>query len=185
MRIISGKAKGHPIVAPKGFDTRPTTDRVREAIFNIIQMHISGAEVLDLFAGTGALGIEALSRGAKKAFFVEKSLPALKCIEKNLLTTKLKDFAYILNSDAFFYLTNCKEKFDLIFLDPPYGHNLVERALEIISQRSILNSKAIIIAETSKSDNLPVSLKNIECYRQVRYGDTMIWFYYLAKGEEE
>lgn len=185
MRIIAGIAKGHLLKAPKGFITRPTTDRIREALFNILYSRVLDAEVLDLFAGTGALGIEALSRGAARADFVERCLPAFKCIKHNLAKTKLQTFARVIYGDAFSFLNKCALAYDLIFIDPPYQQNLAEQALQIVAQNAILKPDGIAIAETGKAENLPEQIGELRCVRQVRYGDTLLWFYHLAKEEEK
>ena len=121
MRVISGKARGVQLKTPDGMTTRPTADRVKEALFSIIQFDIPTAKVLDLFGGTGQLGIEALSRGAKSAVFVDAGEPACRLIKENLRRTKLEADATVIRSDYLAYLKRCKEKFDIIFLDPPFA----------------------------------------------------------------
>ena len=128
MRVISGTAKGVSLKTPDGLSTRPTADRVKEALFSIIQFEIPGAKVLDLFGGSGQLGIEALSRGCKSAVFVDHSPVACKLIEENLKRTKLQEQGRVVRSDYLSYLKNCKEKYDIIVLDPPYAEKFLENA---------------------------------------------------------
>ena len=121
MRVITGKARGVTLKTPEGMRTRPTTDRVKEALFSIIQFELPGAKVLDLFGGTGQLGIEALSRGAKSAVFVDEREDACRLIKENLRRTKLEQDAQVVRSDYLAYLSRCREKFNIILLDPPYA----------------------------------------------------------------
>ena len=128
MRVITGSARGRRLKEIQGLETRPTTDRVKEALFSVIQFDIEGRRVLDLFAGTGQLGIEALSRGADSAVFVEQRKDALQAVRENLETCGLSDRARVVSGDAMSYLKS-GEKFDLIFLDSPYASGLLEQAL--------------------------------------------------------
>ena len=130
MRVISGSARGRRLGELKGMETRPTTDKVKESLFNIIQFDIEGRRVLDLFGGTGQLGIEALSRGAEHCTFVDQRRDAAALIKENLKATELSDRSRVVQGDSLAFLQSCREKFDLIFLDPPYQEDLLERALE-------------------------------------------------------
>lgn len=130
MRVITGTARGRRLKEPQGMDIRPTTDKVKESMFSILQFDIEGRRVLDLFGGTGQLGIEALSRGASEVVFVDKSAAALKLIRENLELCGLSDRARVRNGDSLAYLRS-GEKFDLVFLDPPYDTGLLEQALQI------------------------------------------------------
>ena len=121
MRVITGKARGVQLKTPDGMLTRPTTDRVKEALFSIIQFELPGARVLDLFGGTGQLGIEAISRGAKEAVFVDAREDACKLIRENLKRTKMEQAGKVIRSDYLDYLKRCRETFDIILLDPPYA----------------------------------------------------------------
>ena len=143
MRVITGKARGVQLKTPDGMTTRPTADRVKEALFSIIQFEIPGAKVLDLFGGTGQLGIEALSRGAKSAIFVDAGEPACKLIRENLRRTKLEADAKVIRSDYLEYLKRCRENFNIIFLDPPYAEVFLENALNCIGEIDILQSGGI------------------------------------------
>lgn len=147
MRVITGRARGVVLKTPDGMDTRPTADRVKEAMFSIIQFDIPGARVLDLFAGTGQLGIEALSRDAKSAVFVDQRQEACRLIRENLMRTKLESDARIICSDYIDFLKKCTESFDIILLDPPYKEKFLENALKIITEIDILQSGGIIVTE--------------------------------------
>ena len=167
MRVITGEARGRRLREPANMDIRPTTDLVKESLFNIIQFDLEGRRILDLFAGTGQLGIEALSRGAKSAVFVDESNDAIKIIRANLEHCKLS--GETVRENALTYLTHCG-KFDLIFLDPPYAGGLLDKALQKIIQFDILADGGIIICETDiKTTVLPLS----EPYfagREYKYG---------------
>ena len=145
MRIITGTARGKRLKTPEGLLTRPTSDRVKEGIFNIIQFDIEGRRILDLFAGTGQLGIEALSRGASTAVFVEQRRDAATLVRDNLKITDFTDRGRIVNGDAAGFLSSAREKFDIIFVDPPYAANLWESTLSAISKFDILSNHGIII----------------------------------------
>ena len=147
MRVITGKARGVLLKTPEGMLTRPTSDRVKEALFSIVNFDLPGANVLDLFAGTGQLGIEALSRGAKRAVFVDAREDACKIVRENLRRTKLENEAKVVRSDYLDYLRRCKEKYDIILLDPPYAEVFLENALKCITEIDILQSGGIIVTE--------------------------------------
>lgn len=152
MRVIAGKARRHNLVSPSGLDVRPTTDRTKETLFNMVNMSIYDSNFLDLFSGSGAIGIEALSRGAKKAVFVENSSDALKCIEENLESTKLRELAWIYKMDiikAINKLNNNKETFDIIFMDPPYNKGWESQIISLIEQNGLLNEDGMIVCESS------------------------------------
>lgn len=179
MRIISGVAKGHKLSAPRGNDFRPTTDRVKENIFNILGSRIQGASVLDLFAGSGALGIEALSRGAKEATFVDSRQAAVRAVQKNLKTTELDGFATVLKYDAAAALDSFKaagKRFDLIFLDPPYKIDAAELQNIFSCLLNCLVSGALVVLEHGRelSESPNDLLKLIDSRR---YGGTFIFFY--------
>ena len=144
MRVISGKSRGKKLISLDGDNTRPTLDRVKEALFNIIQFQVQDAVVLDLFAGTGALGIEALSRGAKEAIFCDKVPEAVKVIKQNVINTNNLDKAIIINKDYKNALENVSKqnkKFDIIFLDPPYKTNLAIESLQKIIMSNLLTKR--------------------------------------------
>lgn len=151
MRVIAGKARRLLLDTPKGLATRPTTDRIKETLFNIINQDLPGAAFLDLFAGSGAIGIEALSRGAKSAVFVERDRAALSCIAANLERTKLAGDAKILPMEVMGALTYLKntEPFDIIFMDPPYQENWVEKVLTALADSTACSQDTLVIFETA------------------------------------
>ena len=177
MRVISGKARGVSLMTPKGELTRPTADRVKEALFSIIQFDLPGAKVLDLFGGTGQLGIEALSRGAKQAVFVDAREDACRLIKENLKRTKLESDANVIRSDYLQYLNRCREKFDIIILDPPYAEVFLENALKVITEIDILQSGGIIIAERPLGKDLPLDFEGYTRSKDYKYGRTLITIY--------
>ena len=177
MRVITGKARGVQLKTPDGMTTRPTADRVKEACFSIIQFEIPGARVLDLFGGTGQLGIEALSRGAKSAVFVDAGEPACKLIRENLRRTKLEADAKVVRSDYLEYLKRCRESFDIIFLDPPYAEVFLENALNCIGEIDILQSGGIIVTERPLGKDLTVELPGFERSKDYKYGKTVLAIY--------
>ncbi len=178
MRVITGTARGRRLNELKGNETRPTTDKVKESIFNIIQFDIEGRHVLDLFAGTGQLGIECLSRGAERATFVDARSDAVRLIRENLKVTELADRATVLTADYATMLSAAKEKYDLIFLDPPYETKLLDRSLELISQFDILREHGIIVCESPQDKTLPELSEPYSKYREYRYGKIKITVYH-------
>ena len=164
MRVITGSARGRRLKELEGLETRPTTGKVKEALFSVIQFDIEGRRVLDLFAGTGQLGIEALSRGAECAVFVERRRDALQVIRENLEACGMTDKARVVNGDAMSYLKS-GEKFDLIFLDPPYASGLLEQALEEIVRFDICRRHGIIVAESAADKVLPPLSAPLEVHR--------------------
>ena len=177
MRVVSGKARGAILMAPDGMKTRPTADRVKEAMFSIIQFDVPGAKILDLFGGTGQLGIEGLSRGASKAVFVDESNIACSVIKENLRKTCFVDQASVIRSDYATYLRSCKEKYDIILLDPPYAEVFLENALNIISEIDILQSGGIIVAERSLDKRLDIDLSGFVRSKDYKYGNTLLTLY--------
>ncbi|MBP5426727.1 MAG: 16S rRNA (guanine(966)-N(2))-methyltransferase RsmD [Clostridiales bacterium] len=187
MRVIAGEAKGHKLVTLKGDTTRPTMDKVKGAIFNMIAPYMYDASVLDLFAGSGALGIEALSRGAKNAVFVDKSRSSVDIIKKNLNHTKLIDKATILNGDVVEIVSRAElgnPHFDIIFMDPPYNKKFAQKVLIFLESNGILKDSGIIIVEHSKDDELPMQIGRLRMTRSKQYGITIISFYQYIKEEE-
>lgn len=170
MRVITGTARGRKLKELPGMDTRPTTDKVKESLFNIIQFEIEGRKVLDLFGGTGQLGIEALSRGADHCTFVDLRREASALIKENLKFTGLNDQAHVVQGDSLAFLSSCKEKFDVIFLDPPYQTDLLDRALELVTKIDILSEHGIIVCETTAQRQLPQMEAPYEWGREYRYG---------------
>ena len=177
MRVITGKARGVQLKTPEGMDTRPTTDRVKEALFSIINFDIPGAKVLDLFGGTGQLGIEALSRGASSAVFVDAREESCRLIRENLRRTKLEKEAKVVRSDYLAYLNRTTEQFDIILLDPPYAEVFLENALKRIAEIDILHSGGIIVAERPLGKELPWEFDGFQRSRDYKYGKILLTIY--------
>ena len=182
MRVISGSARGRRLLSLEGLDTRPTTDRVKESVFNIIMPYIRGAQVLDLFAGSGAMGIEALSRGAKSALFAENNSAACEVIQKNLTDTKLSQNAALYRGDALSFLKSTKEKFSLVFLDPPYDGGFYLPVLTEIAEREILAPEGVLVLEKRADAHIEVP-SGYEVIKDRKYGKTAILVLTYQKGE--
>lgn len=181
MRVITGTAKGKRLVTPEGRDiTRPTGEKVKEGIFSSIQFLIEGADVLDLFAGSGQLGIEALSRGAKSAVFVDSAKIAQKCITENLKNCGFTDIAKLKTGDALMYLSSAFEKFDIAFLDPPYAAEQLPVVLPAVSK--VMRPGGIVLCETAKSIDLPEETGKLVKAKEYRYGSTKVLMY--KRGED-
>ena len=175
MRVITGSAKGKRLKPLPSMDVRPTTDRVKEAVFSAIQFDIEGRVFLDLFAGSGQMGIEALSRGAKFAYFVDSSPEAIKVCTENVVSTGFKDSSLIVRRDADAFLSTISEKFDIAFLDPPYKAGLlVSSALKVAS---CMKNSGIIICEHPSDETLPEVLGEFKTYRTYKYGKICISIY--------
>ena len=177
MRVITGKARGVLLKTPEGMLTRPTSDRVKEALFSIVNFDLPGANVLDLFAGTGQLGIEALSRGAKHAVFVDAREDACKIVRENLRRTKLENEAKVVRGDYLDYLRRCKEKYDIILLDPPYAEVFLENALKCITEIDILQSGGIIVTERPVDKELSLVFEGYTRSKDYKYGNTLLTLY--------
>ena len=175
MRVISGKARGVSLKTPDGMQTRPTADRVKEAMFSIIQFDLPQTRVLDLFGGTGQLGIEALSRGAASAVFVDESEKACALIRENLKRTKLT--GQVIRSDYMNFLKNTKEKFDIVLLDPPYAEVFLENSLKMITEIDILQSSGIIVTERPLEKALLLDFPGFSRSRDYKYGNTLVTLY--------
>lgn len=177
MRVITGTARGRNLQTLEGEDVRPTSDRVKEAVFSIIQFEIEGRRVLDLFAGSGQLGIEALSRGAEKAVFVDANAQAISVIRQNLQKCGFEKNAIVLNTDSFMYLTSGarSDVFDIAFLDPPYRMGLVEKALPLVAEH--MSAGGAILCETPMDEELPEETGNFRIAKTYRYGKIKITLY--------
>ena len=180
MRVITGKARGIQLKTPDGMQTRPTADRVKEALFSIINFDVPGAKVLDLFGGTGQLGIEALSRGATAATFVDAREESCKLIRENLKRTKLEQDAKVVRSDYLDYLSRCREQYDIIFLDPPYAEVFLENAIKRITEIDILHSNGIIVAERPLGKELPWEFEGFTRSKDYKYGKVLLTIYRKA-----
>ena len=177
MRVISGTSRGTTLKTPDGIVTRPTTDRVKEAMFSIIQFDLPGSRILDLFGGTGQLGIEALSRGAKEAVFVDSREDACRLIRENVKRTHFENAATIVRADYEQYLKRCNRKFDIILLDPPYLEVFLENSLKIISEIDILQSSGIIVTERPAEKCILEDLPGFSASKDYKYGNTIIRLY--------
>ena len=180
MRVITGKARGVQLKTPEGMLTRPTADRVKEALFSIINFDIPGARVLDLFGGTGQLGIEALSRGAESAVFVDAREESCRLIRENLKRTKLEKDAKVIRSDYLDYLSRCREQYNIIFLDPPYAEVFLENAIKRITEIDILQSDGIIVAERPLGKELPWEFEGYTRSKDYKYGKVLLTIYRKA-----
>ena len=174
LRVISGSVRGKKLISPADDSIRPTLDRVKESIFNMISFSVPEARVLDLFAGSGALGIEALSRGAEKTVFVDKNSDSLKIVKENLALTSLAEGSECYLSDFSDFLKNCDEKFDLIFLDPPYADGLLDEALNIIYEKKLLADDGYIVCESDSEPFFSPNESYFQIHRNKRYGRVQI-----------
>ena len=174
MRVIAGKARGVSLKTPDGLATRPTADRVKEALFSIIQFDLPGTAVLDLFGGTGQLGIEALSRGAKSAVFVDEREDACRLIHENLKRAKMEGEGRVVRSDYSAFLCTCREKFNIILLDPPYAEVFLENSLKMITEIDILQSGGIIVAERPVGKDLLWDFPGYTRSKDYKYGKTFL-----------
>jgi 16S rRNA (guanine966-N2)-methyltransferase len=180
MRVTGGTGKGRKLKVPAGSRVRPTSDKVKQALFNILGQKVEGALFLDLFAGTGGIGIEALSRGAGRVVFVVDSRDSLKVIKKNVEQTGFVEHAQIVASKAETFLKKTSEQFDIVFLDPPYSLAL-EPLLKVLAESGILKLDSILIAEHFKKQPSIEHTGNLALYREAQYGDTVLTFYKLPQ----
>lgn len=193
MRVITGSAKGRPLKAIKGREIRPTSDRVKESLFSVLGARVAGASFLDLFAGSGGVGIEALSRGAASCLFVELITAHMRVLEENLTATGLRERAQILRRDARAAALDLGRRglaFDLIFVDPPYGQNLVEAALEAIVSQRLLRPGGWVVCERDRRDPVPEAVPGaadaggLLRFREITFGDTVLSFYQENAGPD-
>lgn len=180
MRIISGRAKGKKILSPLGMETRPTLDRIKESIFDIIQNNIYNSRVLDVFAGTGSLGLEAASRGAKECYLVDKGPETFKLLKQNIVNLKFEDICRCYNMDSYIALNEFAAKktiFDLIFIDPPYLKDMIPPAVKIIDEKNILTRDGLIVTKIDSKEVIFEGTENIILTNYRKYGNTTICFY--------
>ncbi len=175
MRVITGTARGRKLETLAGDEVRPTTDMVKEAVFSIIQFQVQGRAFLDMFAGSGQMGIEALSRGAREATFIDMRRDAVSVIRKNLETTGFEDKAQVVNADALSFVRSGAKKFDVAFVDPPYNKGLAEKALMVLP--FAMNEGGVILCETALDEVLPESAGEFVLDRTYRYGKIKITSY--------
>jgi len=184
LRVISGKVRGLKLDTPKNEDVRPTTDRVKESLFNIINPYIIDSNVLDLFAGTGSLGIECLSRGALSATFVDVSKDSINIVKSNVKKSRFENESTILNIDFKSAIDRLKvqnKKFDIIFMDPPYYKNMFMDALSNIDNSNLLSEDGIIVVEHDTKDKFIDKIGRLEKTREKKYGNTTLTFYKLEE----
>lgn len=182
MRIITGEYRGRRLESPAGYDVRPTSDKVKEAVFNIIMNEVWDATCVDLFAGTGNLGLEALSRGAKKCYFGDNSRESINLIKNNVKMCRAEDKSVIIAGDYSKIIGRINEKVDIFFLDPPYKDGLYENCLEIIDSLDLLSEEGIIVAEHGVRDYVPETVGSLEIIKERKYGKIMVTIY--AKKSE-
>ena len=184
MRVITGKARGMKLKSLEGTELiRPTADAVKEAMFSIVQFDVEDAVVLDLFAGSGQLGIEALSRGAKKAYFVDSSREAIAVIKDNLEHTKMTEDAEVINMPNSAFLRTVREKIDIAFLDPPYGKKLIQRSLPALTE--VMSGDGIIVCEHEADCRLPMEENGFEVSKTYKYGKIALTVYRRKNESEE
>ncbi|MBR4728378.1 MAG: 16S rRNA (guanine(966)-N(2))-methyltransferase RsmD [Clostridia bacterium] len=172
MRVITGSARGMTLKAPEGLSTRPTAEKVKEAVFSALQFEIEGRRVLDLFAGSGQMGIEALSRGAVSAVFVDADKTAVRIIKENLQKTRFAPQATVMQTDAFAYLRMCGQAFDLAFLDPPYAVGLLQKALAAVEP--LIAEGGAVVCEHPADEALPDAVGLLRADRRYHYGKTAV-----------
>ncbi len=182
MRVITGTARGRKLVAPEGMDVRPTGDKVKEAVFSAIQFDIEGSYVLDLFAGSGQMGIEALSRGAEKAVFVDSSKKSVNCVSENIKNTGFVKNSVIVTRDSYDYIRYTSEMFDIIILDPPYRHGHIAKILPLCAEK--LNEGGSIVCEYEKDAPEPVAPDNMILRKVYSYGKINVAIF-IKPSEEE
>lgn len=184
MRVITGWARGCRLDTLPGDDTRPTSEKVKEGLFSAIQFDIEGRRVLDLFAGSGQLGIEALSRGAQSCIFVDRNPAAVQVIRQNLQRARLSQSAQVVGTDALSYLTMPKERFDLVFLDPPYALDLLLPSLQKVAP--LVNDGGFIVCESDDSVTLPDTVDGRFVLKKTyRYGRIRLWVYRYSDDIKE
>lgn len=188
MRIIAGIAKGRKLLSPEGMETRPTLDRVKESIFSIIQNRTSDAIVLDMFAGTGSLGLEAVSRGAKYCYLVDKGKTSYSLLCKNVINFNFQDKCKTFNADTYEVLKDLAKKdvkFNLIFIDPPYAKEMIPPAIEIISSTKALAEDGLIVSKIDSSETIYPGNDIISLIDSRKYGNTTICMYNYKEGRNE
>ena len=180
MRIIAGKARGRKLLPPDTMETRPTLDRVKESMFSIIQNYIPDSVVVDVFAGTGSLGLEAASRGAKEVYLIDKSNTTFPILKQNVENLKFQDFCFPLNSDSYDALKILSKKgkvFDIIFIDPPYCKEMIPKAIEIIKENNLLRKDGIIVTKIDSIEEIYSGYKEIKLIKSKKYGNTTVCIY--------
>lgn len=184
MRIIAGKAKGRKLIPPATMETRPTLDRVKEAMFSMILGYIPDAVAIDVFAGTGSLGLEAASRGAKEVYLVDKSPITFPLLKENVENLKFSDFCFPLNMDSYEALRSLAKKgkiFDLIFIDPPYCKEMIPEAMKIIKENNLLQEDGLIVTKIDSIEEIYEGYEDIKLTKSRKYGNTTVCFYKICE----
>ena len=179
MRIVTGSAKGKKLVSLEGDATRPTSERIKEAIFSSIQFDVEGRRVLDLFAGSGQMGLEAISRGAESAVFIDNSKKSLDVVKHNLAAAKLEDRAKVIETDYLSYVSMTPDRFDIVFMDPPYSTGLLENAIQSVTR--VLTDYAIILCEHPVDQTMPEAIGSFKHYKMYRFGKLAFTIYRPAE----
>ncbi|WP_294371625.1 16S rRNA (guanine(966)-N(2))-methyltransferase RsmD [uncultured Clostridium sp.] len=180
MRIIAGKARGHKLISPATMETRPTLDRVKEAMFSSIQLYIPEGIVVDVFAGTGSLGLEAASRGAKEVYLFDKSETTFPLLKENVKNLKFEDFCFPIKTDAYLGLKKLADKgkkFDIIFIDPPYCREMIPEAMKIVKENGLLNKDGIIVTKIDSIEEIYEGYEDIRILKSKKYGNTTVCYY--------
>lgn len=185
MRVITGEYKGRKLEAPEDYNVRPTTDKVKEAIFDIIMNDVYGSVCMDLFAGSGSLGIEALSRGADKCYFCDSDRNSIRLIKKNIAIVGAKEKSVVIAGDYKKALRRADEKIDVFFIDPPYESGLYETCISQIDILDLLSDDGIIITEHDTRFAMPDSVGNIVKVKERKYGRTMLTLYSKQSGDKQ
>lgn len=175
MRVITGSARGRRLKTLEGLDVRPTTEKVKEAVFSAIQFEVEGSRFLDLFAGSGQMGIEALSRGAHEAVFVDNTRNSIEVIKQNLQATELMQNAIVLNSDAYSFLNMTSQPFNIAYLDPPYNRGILDKILPLLATR--MAKGGVILAETAIGEEIPETVGDFKITKTYRYGKIAVTVY--------
>lgn len=186
MRIIAGKARGRKLLSPKSLVTRPTLDRVKEAMFSSIQLYLMDSVVFDMFAGTGSLGLEAASRGAKEVYLVDKSDETYPLLKENIENLKFTEFCTSLNMDSYDALNLMAQKgkrFDIIFIDPPYCKEMIPKSIELIKNNNLLEDNGIIVTKIDTIEEKYLGFKDIRLFKSKKYGNTTVCFYKILKED--
>lgn len=181
MRVITGSARGRKLQTLEGDDVRPTTDKVKEAIFSIVHFDIDGSNVLDLFSGSGQLGIEAISRGAKRCTFVDASQRSVRITNENIKHTGFEEQSDVLHTDSLGYLKTCRQTFDLAFLDPPYRKGILEEALPLLEKH--MSDRGIVVCEHETGLVLPDNMGRLIKSKTYKYGKIEVTVYRIPFGD--
>lgn len=180
MRIIAGKGRGHKLIPPATMETRPTLDRVKEAMFSSIQSYIPEAVVVDVFSGTGSLGLEAASRGASEVYLFDKSSTTFPLLKQNVDNLRFQDFCFPINTDAYSGLKKLADKgkkFDIIFIDPPYCKEMIPEAMKIIKENEMLKEDGIIVTKIDTIEEIYDGYEDINLIKSKKYGNTTVCYY--------